>query len=67
MPTYRTSLNVSLTPALEQFITDRVSSGRYQTASEVVRAGLRLLEQVETPRAPAAAESSPSNRTMERA
>ena len=43
----RTSLNVSLTPELERFITAHVASGRYQTASEVVRAGLRLLEQHE--------------------
>lgn len=47
MPIQRTSLNVSLTPELERFITARVASGRYQTASEVVRAGLRLLEQRE--------------------
>lgn len=47
MPIQRTSLNVSLTPELERFITARVASGRYQTASEVVRAGLRLLEQAE--------------------
>ena len=45
MATQRTSLNVSLTPELEQFIAARVASGRYQTASEVVRAALRLLEQ----------------------
>lgn len=47
MTVHRTSLNVSLTPELEQFILQRVASGRYQTASEVVRAGLRLLEQSE--------------------
>lgn len=41
------SLNVSLTPHLEQFIAASVASGRYQTASEVVRAGLRLLENFE--------------------
>ena len=40
----RTSLNVSLTPELEQFVQGRLASGRYQTASEVVREGLRLLE-----------------------
>ncbi|MDB5293060.1 MAG: hypothetical protein JWL69_4301 [Phycisphaerales bacterium] len=40
----RSSLNVSLTPELEKFIEGRVASGRYQTASEVVREGLRLLE-----------------------
>jgi len=40
----RTTLNVSLTRELEQFVQDRIASGRYQTASEVVREGLRLLE-----------------------
>jgi antitoxin ParD1/3/4 len=40
----RSSLNVSLTPELEKFIHDRVASGRYQTASEVVREALRLME-----------------------
>ena len=46
----RTSLNVSLTPELEQFVQSRVASGRYQTASEVVREGLRLLEEREESR-----------------
>jgi len=40
----RSSLNVSLTPELEKFVKERVKSGRYQTASEVVREALRLLE-----------------------
>lgn len=48
------SLNVSLTPELEQFIADMVASGRYQTASEVVRAGLRLLEKFEAADLPTA-------------
>lgn len=43
MPIQRTSLNVSLTPELERLIFARVASGRFQTASEVVRAGLRPL------------------------
>ena len=43
----RTSLNVSLTPQLDRFVQDRVATGRYQTASEVVREGLRLLEREE--------------------
>ena len=43
----RANLNVSLTPQLEKFIHNNVSTGRYQTASEVVREGLRLLEQQE--------------------
>jgi len=67
MTIQRTSLNVSLTPALEQFIAERVCSGRYQTASEVVRAGLRLLEQTETTQVPTVAEAPLSKRTMERA
>jgi antitoxin ParD1/3/4 len=49
MPT-RTSLNVSLTPELEQFVQSRLASGRYQTASEVIREGLRLLEEREQSR-----------------
>lgn len=40
-----TTLHVSLTPELEWFVTARVASGRYQTASEVLRTTLRLLEQ----------------------
>jgi putative addiction module CopG family antidote len=39
----RTSLNVSLTPELEEFTGTCVASGQYQSASEVVREGLRLL------------------------
>jgi antitoxin ParD1/3/4 len=42
----RTSLNVCLTPELEQFVQSRLASGRYQTASEVIREGLRLLEEL---------------------
>jgi antitoxin ParD1/3/4 len=41
----RTSMNVSLTPELERFVQSRVASGLYQTASEVLREGLRLLEE----------------------
>jgi putative addiction module CopG family antidote len=37
--------NVVLTPHQEQVIQGRVQSGRYQNASEVMREGLRLLEQ----------------------
>lgn len=39
--------NVNLPPHQSKFIRDRVRSGKYQNASEVVRAGLRLLEQQE--------------------
>lgn len=36
--------NVSLTAELNAFIREQVASGQYQNASEVVRAGLRLLQ-----------------------
>ena len=38
-------MNVSLTPELEKFVQKEVGSGLYQTASEVVRAGLRRLKE----------------------
>lgn len=37
-------MNVSLTPKLEELIQDKVESGYYNNASEVVREALRLLE-----------------------
>ena len=36
-------MNVSVTPQIEDFVRQQVESGAYQSASEVVRAGLRLL------------------------
>ncbi len=38
-------MNVSLTPELEQLVHTKVKSGRYLSASEVIREGLRLLEE----------------------
>ena len=38
-------MNVSLTPELESFVNSKVATGLYQTASEVVREGLRLLRE----------------------
>ena len=38
-------MNVSLTPELEQIVSLKVESGLYNSASEVVREGLRLLQQ----------------------
>jgi antitoxin ParD1/3/4 len=43
----RQTMNVSLPEAQEQFVRDQVASGRYRSASEVLRDGLRLLEQAE--------------------
>ena len=40
-------MNVSLTPELEQYVSKKVESGLYQTASEVIREGLRLLRDKE--------------------
>jgi len=37
-------MNVSLTPELDKFVAAKVESGRYNSASEVVREALRLLE-----------------------
>ncbi len=37
--------NINLTDHLDDFVEERVASGAYQNASEVVREGLRLLEQ----------------------
>ncbi|MGA9863144.1 MAG: type II toxin-antitoxin system ParD family antitoxin [Terriglobales bacterium] len=39
--------NVNLTAELDRFVAKKVKSGRYENASEVVRAGLRTLEREE--------------------
>ena len=39
------TLRVTLTPELQQFVEDKVRSGRYQDASEVIRDALRVFEQ----------------------
>ncbi len=38
-------MNVSLTPELEELINQKVATGMYHSASEVVREGLRLLKE----------------------
>ncbi|MGI8405632.1 MAG: type II toxin-antitoxin system ParD family antitoxin [Thermomicrobiales bacterium] len=40
-------MNVSLTPYWEQFVREKVESGRYNNSSEVIREALRKLEFVE--------------------
>lgn len=39
--------NVNLTDELDRFVLEKVDSGRYENASEVVRAALRSLEREE--------------------
>jgi antitoxin ParD1/3/4 len=38
-------MNLSLTPALEQYVRDRAATGDYNNASEVVREAIRLLKE----------------------
>ena len=40
-------MNISLTPELENFVSQRLKSGLYHSASEVVRDALRLLREKE--------------------
>ena len=40
-------MNVSLTSELEAFVASEVQSGRYHSASEMIREALRLLEERE--------------------
>ena len=54
----RAALNVSLTPELVAFVAAQVASGRYASASEVVRAALRRLER-ETAAARPTSEAMP--------
>ena len=43
-------MNVSLTPELDRFVQAKVQRGRYNSASEVVREALRLLQDHEQAR-----------------
>jgi len=40
-------MNISLTPELESFVKQKVSTGLYNSVSEVIREALRLLEEKE--------------------
>ncbi|MEY3074650.1 MAG: hypothetical protein RJB25_287 [Bacteroidota bacterium] len=40
--------SISLGNFFDQFVSDQVSGGRYKNVSEVIRAGLRLLEDEES-------------------
>ena len=39
--------NINLTPEMDQFVDAKIQSGQYANASEVLRAGLRALEEDE--------------------
>jgi antitoxin ParD1/3/4 len=39
--------NINLTPQMDEFVDAKIQSGQYANASEVLRAGLRALEQEE--------------------
>lgn len=43
----RQTMNVSVPLSLERFIKAQIAAGRFRTASEVVREGLRLLQEAE--------------------
>lgn len=45
------SMNVNLTPQLEALVKEKVASGLYGSASEVVREALRLMEEQDRVRA----------------
>ena len=44
-PTENRTMNISLPEQMEEFVRHKVAVGDYETASEVVREGLRLLKQ----------------------
>lgn len=45
------TMNISLTPQLEDMIRQKVASGLYNSASEVIRDALRLMEEQDRVRA----------------
>ena len=48
---YSATMNVHLTPHLDELVQTKVQSGRYNSASEVIREALRLMEQKDEMRA----------------
>jgi antitoxin ParD1/3/4 len=52
IPFEEAAMNVNLTPELENLVRGKVRTGRYNSASEVVREALRLLEERDRDLAP---------------
>lgn len=50
MATKQRTRNIAFTAHLDDFVQGKIESGGYQSASEVVRESLRLMEQVERER-----------------
>ena len=44
-------MNISLTPEMNEWVADKVKSGKYKSSSELIREGLRLLQEREDQRA----------------
>lgn len=65
MPVTLKTRNVSLTPEIEAFIAGRIACGRFRSASEVVRAALRLLEEDEHQREAAMQRGQPGDSRRE--
>ncbi|MFZ3201731.1 MAG: type II toxin-antitoxin system ParD family antitoxin [Candidatus Acidiferrales bacterium] len=52
-------MNISLGPEFERLIAEKIRSGRYRSADEVVRQGLVLLQAKDTETQPVAVNSEP--------
>jgi antitoxin ParD1/3/4 len=57
----KASLNVSLTPELTAYVAALVATGQYRSASEVMRAGLRLLQRETTTPTAGPIQHAPNN------
>jgi antitoxin ParD1/3/4 len=45
-------MNISLTKHYDEFVENKIKSGRYESRSEVIRAALRIMETVEAQQDP---------------
>lgn len=60
----RSALSVSLTPELTAYVAAQVASGRYRSASEVIRSSLRLLQRDEPVAAAVPSHALETNQTV---